>query len=171
MSTARRIGRLLSLVLTGSVALMVAPSPASASPFYPYETNQAALTSASPPSDAICDRVQISSSYYIEGCFQKYGDRWWVRQIGNDITTRAYIEWENELAAYQGPLGTPNYEVYRDGQCLAAPSTSQWSTCEKDYYENSSTNYFGLKGSRLYWHVCLAPYDSCYTSRTTVNNG
>ncbi|WP_146605617.1 hypothetical protein [Micromonospora craterilacus] len=92
-----------------------------------------------------------------KGCFNKYGDIWRI-QDGFADGSQTFIYWENWLK--DGSTWRP----YRHGECnnnLGAPS---WGSCNKDYYESSSTNYYGDKGSRIRFQTCRrAPLDNVCT--------
>lgn len=94
------------------------------------------------PPDAICMSVTSGN-----GCFRKYGDQFWVR---NWDSPRVGLEvrWENDL--WDGN----RWQTYRLGSCSAYKlRTGQWGACNKDFYENTSTNKWGSRGSRLRWQI------------------
>ncbi|MEV4628184.1 hypothetical protein AB0J90_18080 [Micromonospora sp. NPDC049523] len=137
----RRRWTLVLLTLASVFAVTFAVTgPAGAVP--PPDPDVNLAQRATPGSEAkVCRSTPTSS---IQGCFQKYGDRWWINlSPGWDQGT---IEWSNEL---WGPNG---WEEYRDGTCIS--QSSGWAACNKDYYEDSTVRTGGYSGSRLTFRVC-----------------
>ncbi|GGM21256.1 hypothetical protein GCM10011608_02400 [Micromonospora sonchi] len=130
---------------------MANAAAAHAAPSY-NESNWAASVSGSQPSDAICVGLNQGTTRPIAaGCFKRYGDQWWV---GHDLKRGEVVtlEWENYLRAPDSG-GYSYWKIYRTGYCYL--DTPGWGVCNKDYYEHSSTNYYGMKGSEVYWRVCV----------------
>ncbi|MGW2260400.1 hypothetical protein ACWCXE_21670 [Streptomyces sp. NPDC001780] len=78
------------------------------------------------------------------GCFEQYGDviRVWSRNY-TDGSPRAY--WANELKDSNGV-----WKLYREGVCYGDYARNSWVSCNKDFYENTtSPNALGGKGSRI----------------------
>ncbi|MEF2528980.1 MULTISPECIES: hypothetical protein [Streptomyces] len=99
-------------------------------------------TPGSLPSDALCMSVTSGN-----GCFRKYGDQFWVRNWDSP-GTGLEVRWENAL--WDGS----RWQTYRTGSCSAYElNTGQWGVCNKDFYENSSTNKWGFKGSQVRWRI------------------
>jgi hypothetical protein len=82
-----------------------------------------------------------------KGCFVKYGDIWRI-QDGSTDGDQTFIYWENWL--HDGSTWRP----YRHGECNNNLNAPNWGQCNKDLYENSSTNYYGGRGSRVRFQVC-----------------
>lgn len=151
--------RLLSVLAAATmlmVGVAVAPTAASAAPeravtVAAYETNYAV---SSGPSWGSCIRIQE-----LDACFEKYGDQWGISAWTNS-TVR--LQWQNQLWNGSG------WVLYREGQCISNLGVGH-GVCNKDYYEDSSTNYYGYTGSRLRWQACASSCSS-WTS-WTYNNG
>ncbi|WP_331763827.1 hypothetical protein OH738_40585 (plasmid) [Streptomyces hirsutus] len=136
-------------------------------------------TNSSPPADAACEAVRINNNKGAQGCFEKYGDRLWVKVLTSpyDRSAFAYLKWTNQLwgadhnsagSCYPSPSSCNAWQDYRQGECHTAES-GLWAICNKDFYENSTSNPAGSKGSRLAWQVCTE--FSCGSLRITVNDG
>jgi len=117
----------------------------------PFEDEMATQTFA-PGSPSACSEQWnfIPEAGYImtaKGCFTKYGDVWHILDAAVD-GQQTFIYWENWL--WNGSSWKP----YRSGWCNNDLGGNNWGKCNKDYYESSSTNYYGGKGSRLRFQVC-----------------
>jgi hypothetical protein len=141
-----------------SAAVLALAAPVQAAT---YEWNTA--TAGSPPSGMRC--VSMTGA---EACFEKNGDRWWVRDTASDSHS-ATASWENDL--FDGI----QWRLYRQGSCVNKLGYGRWGACNKDYYESGSTNELGGKGSQLDWQACV--YDSadgswhgCSTDIAWVDN-
>ncbi|MFB7496620.1 hypothetical protein ACFC09_18360 [Streptomyces sp. NPDC056161] len=128
---------------------------------HPYEWDTA--EAGSPPSGMAC--VDLTGS---TACFQKYGDKWWVKDTDPDGHS-ATASWKNTL--WNGSA----WILYRQGSCVNKLGAGKWGVCNKDYYEQSSKNYYGYPGSSLAWQACI--YDStagtwhgCSNEASEVNN-
>ncbi|MEV5084528.1 hypothetical protein AB0K74_39105 [Streptomyces sp. NPDC056159] len=81
------------------------------------------------------------------GCFRKYGDQFWVRNWDSPKVSLE-VRWQNELWDGQ------RWQLYRLGTCSAYQlNTGQWGVCNKDFYENTSTNAYKSQGSRVRWQI------------------
>ncbi|GHH80465.1 hypothetical protein GCM10018781_60900 [Kitasatospora indigofera] len=135
-----------AFVITGALAL---PSPAQARVAITWEEDFA--TSSAP---VFCDVVSLSG--YTDGgfsCFQKYGDVLQVRTGASDANgniRRMSVQWKNELKDKNG-----NWNLYRYGECFNDLGTDLYGVCNKDFYEDSTTNKLGGKGSRLAIKHCI----------------
>ncbi len=132
--------------------LLGGQSPALAAEFEkPFEDNISTFTYES-TGDA-CSEVYVwnprSISYdkVAKGCFAKYGDSWRIQDSLAD-GDQTFIYWENWL--WNGS----SWQPYRFGECSNNLGAPQWGACNKDYYESSSTNYYGGKGSRIRFQTC-----------------
>lgn len=135
------VGVATAFVLSLTTAGALTPAAASASPapavgLLAYETNYA--VAGTPNFDGCADNT------YTVACFEKYGDRWWV---GLHVSS-GRAEWRNEL--WNGS----KWVLYREGSCISNLGAQTWGACNKDYYENSSVNAYGYRGSRLWWRAC-----------------
>ncbi|MFI8090905.1 hypothetical protein ACIF9R_21720 [Streptomyces sp. NPDC086080] len=82
-----------------------------------------------------------------KGCFTRHGDKWTIQDSlaeGN----QTFVYWENWLK--NGSTWAP----YRSGWCNNNLGAPNWGVCNKDYYESSSTNYYGSEGSRIRFQTC-----------------
>jgi hypothetical protein len=68
-----------------------------------------------------------------EACFEKYGDKWYVKDTKSDGHS-ATASWINYLS--DGRSWIP----YRHGSCVNKSGAGKWGLCNKDYYEDSTTN-------------------------------
>jgi hypothetical protein len=140
--------------------LLVVVTPATAAPavLRPYETNTAVPAANGFPDDFDCDELVGWA------CFEYYGDRLWVMDELDDNGSLD-LQWQNQL--WTGS----KWDLYRHGSCITDYTYPlyEWQTCNKDFYESSSTNYYGAQGSRVRWRVC-DPYDYCYAWTSWHNN-
>ncbi|MFI5924760.1 hypothetical protein ACIA3K_02140 [Micromonospora sp. NPDC051543] len=137
-------GATLTLGLVSAIAAAPAQAARSAPPDPADEWNYA--TPGSPPSDLIC-ATHKQGNVNAKGCLRLYGDQWWsVNVRGEDM----YLVWKNTL--WNGA----SWVLYREGTCFNDLGAGSWGVCNKDYYENSSVNAFGYKGSELIFQVCSA---------------
>ncbi|MFE9356182.1 hypothetical protein [Streptomyces olivaceoviridis] len=119
---------------------------------------------ASPAADQVCATVSGA-----EGCFVKYGDKFTAEDTASDGYS-AVVYWTNYL--WDGSSWRP----YRTGGCLNSAGAGTKGTCNYDFYENTSTNAYGAKGSQLAFKACTydSPTDtvaSCGAVKTAVNDG
>ena len=114
-------------------------------------------STGSAPSDRICVSYATASA-----CFKKYGDQIWVRDTEWSEHPQAIGEWENWL--FDGS----QWNLYRKGYCYRLYETD-WGVCNKDFYEDTTTNYFGGQGSRIYWRACS--FDGCSAWTNVRNDG
>ncbi|GAA0739704.1 hypothetical protein GCM10010199_63940 [Dactylosporangium roseum] len=82
-----------------------------------------------------------------KGCFTRHGDVWRV-QDGFAEGGQTFIYWENWL--WNGS----SWQPFRHGWCNNDLGAPHWGTCNKDYYESSSANYYNHKGSKIRFQVC-----------------
>lgn len=82
-----------------------------------------------------------------KGCFTRYGDVWRIQDSLAD-GNQTFIYWENWL--WNGS----SWQPYRSGWCNNNHGAPNWGQCNKDYYESSSTNYYGDQGSRIRFQTC-----------------
>ncbi|MEV4760886.1 hypothetical protein AB0J86_38085 [Micromonospora sp. NPDC049559] len=148
-------------LLTGLVGAAVPAAAASADPPTlpkPFEMDDA--VSGGSPSGGVCTTTIGNDA---TGCFVRYGDQWFVQAIDPDAAGGTSISWSNEL--YAG--SSRGWVTYRHGTCYGWAGVGTWVHCNKDYYENTSENYFGYQGSRLRWTVCA---NYCSEERVTTND-
>ncbi|MEU4659480.1 hypothetical protein AB0G32_37055 [Streptomyces sp. NPDC023723] len=84
-------------------------------------------------------------------CFVKYGDVLGVTYsdwFGDPMRTS--VQWTNRLKNASG-----QWVTYRQGECFNDNGfSSYWSVCNKDFYESSSLNALGGRGSQLQIKAC-----------------
>ncbi|MGQ4515417.1 hypothetical protein [Streptomyces sp. DW26H14] len=73
-----------------------------------------------------------------KACFQPYGDILWVYGRGHDAN------WENHIRNSSGA-----WQEYRVGSCMNALSGNRWGYCNKNFYEDTTKNKYGGKGSGI----------------------
>jgi hypothetical protein len=108
------------------------------------------------PDDWQCDEDNLGNV-----CFEFYGDRWWIHDIVHD-NGELYLDWQNQLWDGSG------WVTYRHGRCVATVEDS-WRVCNKDYYEQTSSNYYDHYGSRVRWRMCDWQ-DYCWSWTPWYNN-
>lgn len=165
MTVARTVRRVCTVALAVMSLTLITTVTAHAAPSYGEENTATSVRGPQPP-DAICESVGLPTSRFAGGCFKRYGDEWWVTQNAL-YGEKVYVDWENYLLAPGPFFGGSHWELYRTGRCyLNTLSEFAWGVCNKDYYEHSSTNFYGLKGSQLRWRVCVQGWScSSWTSR------
>lgn len=155
----RRAGlRSVFVTLAAGGALFVAMSnPAAAA----EETDKGVPSGA--PSSGTC----ITEITGATGCFQPYGDVIYIKDTSLDGYS-VYVKWQNEIRNSSG-----TWHSYRNGKCTSDRGKGDWAKCDKDFYEASSTNALGGKGSRIKLTACVASIgdDECATSPWLSNNG
>ncbi|MEV7871547.1 hypothetical protein AB0P17_36855 [Streptomyces sp. NPDC088124] len=119
---------------------------------------------ASPAADQVC-----ATATGAVGCFVKYGDKFIVEDTASDGYSAAVV-WANYL--WDGS----SWQLYRTGLCYNPEGAGTMVTCNKDFYEDSSTNAYGAKGSVLDFQACTynSPTDTlvrCGDAKTAVNDG
>jgi hypothetical protein len=82
-----------------------------------------------------------------KGCFTKHDDVWHILDAAVD-GQQTFIYWENWLKAGS------SWKPYRSGWCNNDLGGANWGKCNKNYYESSSKNYYGSKGSRIRFQTC-----------------
>jgi hypothetical protein len=136
--------RRMAMVLAGGSALatlaLAAPAQAAS---YEWDT----ATASSQPSGLSCEVMTGA-----EACYEANGDIFWVKDTKADGHS-ATASWYNHL--WNGS----QWVLYREGSCVNKLGAGHWGTCNKDFYESSSTNPYGYThGSELEWYACV--YDS-----------
>ncbi|MEU3409745.1 hypothetical protein ABZ760_00430 [Streptomyces sp. NPDC006658] len=116
-----------------------------------------------PAADQVCATVSGA-----EGCFVKYGDKFTAADTKSDGYSAAVL-WTNYL--WDGS----NWRAYRSGLCYNTAGAGTTGTCNYDFYEDTSTNAYGSKGSELVFQACTynSPTDtleSCGALATAVND-
>ncbi|MEJ3747443.1 hypothetical protein WEI85_29670 [Actinomycetes bacterium KLBMP 9797] len=148
----------LKVIITALVATLLAAT-VSVSPAYAVDSGQIG-SQANPTGSMTCQAHQGATA-----CFEKYGDKLWINN--SDLDPRhTRNEWENWL--WSGS----EWILYRWGECL--DNGVGWYVCNKDFYENSSVNYLGEKGSHIFWRACEYGQSSGWTCggwRSTPNDG
>ncbi|MFG2592158.1 hypothetical protein [Streptomyces sp. NPDC048438] len=142
-------------LMAGGALFFTMSNPAAAA-----ESNTG-VVGGSPGSTATC----ISTISGAKACFQRYGDVIWTKDTSGDGYS-VYTNWTNQL---KQPSGT--WKTYRTGKCSNPGSSGDNASCNKDFYESSSTNAYGGKGSRIQVSACVASLgdDECQTT-TWINN-
>lgn len=72
-------------------------------------------------------RLTCNAYSKVEICYEKSGDKWWVRDNDADGAS-AGVLWRN----------VRNGANYRSGLCFSSLSAGAWGYCNKNYYEDSS---------------------------------
>ncbi|MET8732173.1 hypothetical protein ABZV81_34125 [Streptomyces parvus] len=101
-----------------------------------------------------------------KGCFKPYGDVVFAADSSKDGFA-VYTDWQNELRDSKGKWG-----LYRNGRCTYSEGAYRHGACNKDMYENSSSNAWGGKGSRIRVKVCVADLgdDTCSSWSSWIYN-
>lgn len=102
-------------------------------------------TKGTPPSDL----SGCTSGYEVEICFQKYGDKIWVKN--NSITNAQWGHYSNWLRD-----NNSNWKFWRNGDC--GVDFIGWGYCDKDFYEDSTKNAKGGYGSGVRLYPCDGDY-------------
>jgi hypothetical protein len=146
-------------MLIGAVAAAVLAATVSVSPAYAADGPQIG-TPASPGGAFTCTEYGWATA-----CFEKYGDKLWIYNGDWEFPRYTKNQWENWL--WDGD----EWIKYRWGECFDDGGGS-WFVCNKDFYENTSTNYYGGKGSNIFWRACDrgASGWSCGGWRSTRND-
>jgi hypothetical protein len=66
----------------------------------------------------------------VEGCYQPYGDVWYVKDTRTNGHA-AVVYWQNNL----------NGHYYREGDCVNKLGAGRWGACNKDYREDSTVDF------------------------------
>jgi hypothetical protein len=114
------------------------------------------------PSSGTC----ISEISGARACFQPDGDVIYAKDTSFDAYS-VYTYWENQLKDSSG-----TWKTYRSGKCWNKRGSGEWASCNKDFYENSSTNAYGGKGSRISIAACVDDLgdDTCEPSPWLYNS-
>ncbi|MET9451768.1 hypothetical protein [Streptomyces cinerochromogenes] len=134
------------LLLPGSAS---AANPVTAAPAVQAYEWDTAVSGGTPPQDCLANAISRTGS---EACFERYGDVLWVKDTSADGHS-ATNSWDNYLADSGG-----NWTLYRQGSCVNKLGSGKWGYCNKDFYENSSANAYGGRGSSVDYAACV--YDS-----------
>jgi hypothetical protein len=110
------------------------------------DDNYASPSSAAAAQASDLCRVLLNQA---AGCFKKYGDAFYVQDQGAD-GLETFVQWENQLKN-----SASSWVGYRSGACRNSLGAYNWGVCNKDFYENSTTNNQGGKGSRIRFRVCV----------------
>ncbi|AXI78291.1 hypothetical protein [Peterkaempfera bronchialis] len=102
-------------------------------------------------------------------CFVKYGDKFTVEDTSADGYSAVAV-WNNYL--WDGSA----WVLYRAGACVNSNGNGTVATCNYDFYENTTTNPYGAKGSQIVFQACTydSPTDvikSCSAVAATLNDG
>jgi hypothetical protein len=146
----------LGAVATGLLVLAMS-NPAAA------DDDNTGVVGGSPGSDSTC----IINIQGAKACFQPYGDVIWIKDTSFDGYS-VYAKWTNQLRDSGG-----SWHNNRSGKCSNPGSSGDWASCNKDFYEASTTNSYGGKGSRIQVTACIASIgdDECDTSTWISNDG
>jgi hypothetical protein len=110
------------------------------------ESDDVGLVADAGPTASQCPIVFYNS--WGETCFQKHGDKIWIIDTSHN-SKAAYAYWENYL---KKPDGTWKY--LRSGKCHATGYVLDWHTCANNFYEDTSVNSYGGKGSGIRLWIC-----------------
>lgn len=108
--------------------------------------------------DSYCsDGYDLAGNWVSTACFEPYGDKIWVYDARSDGHA-ADGYWMNWLV--DGTTG--KWTAYRDGDCWNSLTAGHWGYCNKDFYENSSLNYYNGYGSgiRIYAQTSVTISDT-----------
>ncbi|MBZ9643309.1 hypothetical protein [Streptomyces sp. PSKA30] len=147
---------MVGAVATGLFVLAMS-NPAAAA-----ESDNAAWSDA-PTGDRTCITV---GNLTATACFKPYGDVIYVQDLSPDAN-EVYAYWQNQLRDSTGTWGT-----YRSGTCTYTGGAYGWGSCNKDFYEHSSSNAWGGQGSRVRVKACVNDLgdDTCSSLTVWVNN-
>jgi hypothetical protein len=101
-----------------------------------------------------------TTGYEVEICFQKYGDKVWVRNTS--LLYAEYGHYSNWLRD-----NNSNWVFWRNGDC--GVDFNGWGYCNKDMYEDSSHNALGGYGSGIRLYPCDFEF-GCTSYYTWVRN-
>jgi hypothetical protein len=119
----------------------------------PFEDNIAVAAHVEDPNGEQCQENWVMEpppflwTMVAKGCFTRYGDVWAIQDSFGD-TYQTFIYWENWIR------DGASWRPYRYGECSNNLGAPNWGKCNKDYYESSSTNFYGGTGSRIRFQVC-----------------
>ncbi|MFC8534178.1 hypothetical protein ACFUJY_09495 [Streptomyces sp. NPDC057249] len=115
------------------------------------------------PSGAMTCIVEVAGA---TGCFKPYGDVIYTRDNSFDAYS-VYAKWQNQIRDSSG-----TWHAYRNGKCTNDRGQGDWAKCDKNFYEASTTNAYGGKGSRIKLTVCVANLgdDHCATTPWLSND-
>ena len=114
-----------------------------ASPAISAENNSA--VAGTPPQFTSGECITYTGA---KACFDKATDNFWVLDSLADGHS-ARNAWGNWL--WDGS----KWQYYRYGDCTNSLGNGHWGVCDKDLYENSSTNALGGQGSEVDVWACV----------------
>jgi hypothetical protein len=163
----RRLRFSISAALVAAASIVALASPAVASTPAPPAASMPAAVVSGDDGVAIAvagtpGGIYDSDCMTVTGgiaCFQRYGDKVWVKHTGS---TAAAASYENYL--WDGGA----WSLYRWGYCYNSLAAGKWGYCNKDFYEDQTNpNAYGSKGSGVRLYVCLS---SCSAGYVWVRN-
>jgi hypothetical protein len=156
-------GALAASVLAGTPSAVAMPNRDTVSATA-AENDNAVNTADSPPYPGV-SADDCTGNYLVDTCFQKYGDKIWVRDLDPD-NLYVYAYWENYLRDSSG-----TWRLYRWGRCedhLGYAAT--WTYCDKSFYEDqTSPNALNGMGSGIRLYACFET-GGCPTGYVWVRN-
>src|SRR4051812_36210402 len=99
-----------------------------------------------PPSSIVKAKYCSSDAHWAHACFARVGDVIWV---DNNSGEHVKARWENWLRDSRGV-----WEAYRVGDCISL--NWGWGYCNENFYEDSSRNAYGGRGSGIRLYTCYA---------------
>ncbi|MDW8805902.1 hypothetical protein P1P68_14190 [Streptomyces scabiei] len=160
------LGKTFGTVAAASALVLAVNSPAMAVTIE-KETGTGGVGvpgSSNPPgTSGTCHEIGIDQS---RGCFAKSGDIIYILDAEFDFHN-AYARWDNDLKNASG-----DWVRYRSGECWNKSGAQIWAACNKDFYENDSTNAKNGKGSRVRLIICIDDVGdpTCSTGPWILNN-
>jgi len=115
--------RLVALAAVSAFVSVLAPGTASAAPDWEVDYG----VKGTPPADVVCAN-QMDKAWV---CYERGGDRWWVRDNAQDGMS-ALVQWYNFRDG----------SLYRRGRCINSHEAGTWASCNKNYYEDSRLTGF-----------------------------
>lgn len=119
-----------------------------------FEDDPASITSETGTVNCAETWALIPVAGYVmtaKGCFTKNDDLWYIQDAFPD-GSQTFVYWENWLWSGDGPGA--QWKPYRYGECTNNLNAPNWGKCNKNYYESSSTNFYGGKGSKIRFQTC-----------------
>ncbi|MFJ8795802.1 hypothetical protein [Streptomyces sp. NPDC102462] len=96
------------------------------------------------PEGTICGPSDLDGN---RACFRKNGDQWFI--YDGSAGGWPSVDWENQLVDKDGI-----WHSYRSGECVNPWPYDNWGVCNKDYYESSTLNKLGGRGSQVRFRLC-----------------
>ncbi|MFF1298520.1 MULTISPECIES: hypothetical protein [unclassified Streptomyces] len=146
----------LGAVATGVLVLAMS-NPAAAA-----DESDTGVASSAPTSGTCVTEIQGARA-----CFKPDGDVIYAKDTSLDGWS-VYASWENQLRNSSG-----TWKTYRTGKCWNNRGEGDWVSCNKDFYENStSPNALGGTGSRIILAACVDDLgdDTCYWGGPIYNS-